>query len=139
MRNVRDKRYSVVSFKNRNTERRSIETKLLCKICRRIKKFQAYVIKGYVSKKIVIRTLSLRKQRSSHRSSYHRYSIKKLFLKDLQHLRKTPVLESLFNKFAGLKTCNFIKKRLQQRCFPVNIAKFLRTPSLNNMCKWLVL
>ena len=23
--------------------------------------------------------------------------------------------------------CNFIKKRLQHRCFPVNIAKFLRT------------
>ena len=28
--------------------------------------------------------------------------------------RKTPVLESLFNKVAGLKVCNFMKKRLQQ-------------------------
>ena len=27
----------------------------------------------------------------------------------------------------GLKDCNFIKKRLQHRCFPVNIVKFLRT------------
>ena len=27
----------------------------------------------------------------------------------------------------GLQACNFIRKRLQQRCFPVNIAKFLRT------------
>ena len=89
--------------------------------------------------KIVIRTLSLRKQRSSHRSSYHRCSIKKLFIKDLQYLRKTPVLESLFHKFTGLKTCNFIKKRLQHRCSPVNIAKFLRTPFLNNICKRLVL
>ena len=35
---------------------------------------------------------------------------------------KTPVLESLCNKNAGLKACNFIKKRLT-----VNIAKFLRT------------
>ena len=26
--------------------------------------------------------------------------------------------------------CNFIEKRLQHRCFPVNIAKFLRTPIL---------
>ena len=25
---------------------------------------------------------------------------------------------------AGLKACNFIKKRLQHRCFPVNIVKF---------------
>ena len=32
--------------------------------------------------------------------------------------RKTPVFESLFNKIAGLKSCNFIKKRLQHRCFP---------------------
>ena len=26
------------------------------------------------------------------------------------------------------KTCNFIKKRNWHRCFPVNFAKFLRTP-----------
>ena len=30
---------------------------------------------------------------------------------------KTPVSEYLFNKFAGLKACNFIKKRLQLGCF----------------------
>ena len=29
----------------------------------------------------------------------------------------------------GLEACNFIKKRLQHRCFPGNIAKFLRTPN----------
>ena len=34
------------------------------------------------------------------------------------------MLESLFNKVTGLKACNFIKKRLQHMCFPVNIAKF---------------
>ena len=43
---------------------------------------------------------------------------------------ETPVLESLFNKAAGLQVCNFIKKRLQHRCFPVIIAEFLRTPFL---------
>ena len=32
------------------------------------------------------------------------------------------MLESLFNKVACLKACNFTKKRLQHRCFPVNIA-----------------
>ena len=37
-----------------------------------------------------------------------------------------PVLESLFNKLAGLKVCNIIKKRLQHSCFPVSIAEFLR-------------
>ena len=33
------------------------------------------------------------------------------------------MLESLVNKVAALKACNFIKKRLQYRCFSVNIGK----------------
>ena len=46
--------------------------------------------------------------------------------------RKTPVFESLLNKVARLEACHFIRKRLQYRCFPVNIAKFLRTVFLKN-------
>ena len=38
-------------------------------------------------------------------------------------------------KVAGLKVYNFIKMRLQNRCFPVNIAKLLRTPILKNICE----
>ena len=34
------------------------------------------------------------------------------------------MLESLFNKVAGLQACNFIKKRLQNRCFPVKFVNF---------------
>ena len=49
--------------------------------------------------------------------------MKKVFLKFRNVLRKTPVLESFFNKVAGLQTYNFIKKRLQNRCFPVTFAK----------------
>ena len=41
--------------------------------------------------------------------------------------RKTTVFEPLFNKVADLQPCNFIKKRLLHRCFPVNIAKFWNT------------
>ena len=37
------------------------------------------------------------------------------------------MLESPFNRLARFKTCNFLKKRLQHECFPVSIAKFLRT------------
>ena len=40
---------------------------------------------------------------------------------------KTSVLESLFNKVTALKVDIFMKKRLQHRCFDVNIAKVLRT------------
>ena len=36
------------------------------------------------------------------------------------------MLESLFNEVLGLKDCNFIKKRLKYKCFPVNIAKFIK-------------
>ena len=69
--------------------------------------------------------------------------------------RKTPVLGSFFNGVAGLipheniskpevckvcsskglqlsKACNFIKKRLQHKCFLVNISKFLRKAFLQN-------
>ena len=44
-----------------------------------------------------------------------------------------------FNKVAGLQACNFIKKRLQHKCFPKNIAKFLRTTILKNICEQLLL
>ena len=53
--------------------------------------------------------------------------------------RETPVLDSLFNKVVGLQACNFIKKKLQQWCFPVNIAKFLKKPILKSICEQLFL
>ena len=52
---------------------------------------------------------------------------------------KTSVLESLFNKVAGLKTCNIIKKRLQHRHFPAKFVKFLRTPVFTKHLRWLLL
>ena len=50
-----------------------------------------------------------------------------------------------FAIFSGRHLCwslfllNFIKKRLQHWCFPVNIEQLLRTPILYNICKWLLL
>ena len=50
--------------------------------------------------------------------------------------RKTSVLQSLFNKVSGfIKNVNFIEKRLQHRCFSVNIAKFLRTAFSQNFSR----
>ena len=43
---------------------------------------------------------------------------------------KTTELESLFNKFEGFQAGNLITKILQQRWFPVNIAKFLKASVL---------
>ena len=41
--------------------------------------------------------------------------------------------------YESLKTCDFIKKRLQHRTFPKNIAQFLRTPILKSISKRLLL
>ena len=49
------------------------------------------------------------------------------------------MLESLFNKVAGIEACNVIKKRLQHRYFSMNIAKFLGTPILKNICERMLL
>ena len=51
-----------------------------------------------------------------------------MFLKISQILQKTPVLESLFYKVAVFQACNFVKNRLQHRCFPVKERLFYRTP-----------
>ena len=55
------------------------------------------------------------------RSSYWSCSVNKVFLKILHW--ETPVLKSLFNRVA------------EHWCFPVEFAKFLRTPILKNICK----
>ena len=43
------------------------------------------------------------------------------------------MFESLCSKVAGLEACDFIKRRLQHRCFPVKLAECLRTPILKNI------
>ena len=48
------------------------------------------------------------------------------------------MLESLFKNVAGLKAYNFIKKRPEHRCFPVNIAKFLIPLNSKNNCEQLL-
>ena len=85
-------------------------------------------------------------------SSHQSCSIGKAVLKNFINIhRKTTVLEALFNRVAGLRASNFIKRdsepvillketeAQQHRCFPVNIAKFSRTPILkksSSNCPW---
>ena len=49
------------------------------------------------------------------------------------------MLEALFNKVTSLKAYSFIKKRLQHRCFALNIGKLLRTASFIEHLWWLLL
>ena len=60
-------------------------------------------------------------------------------LKNRKYHRKTPVLESVSNKVAVVRACNFITMKLQHRCFPVKFAKLLRIPILKNICERLLL
>ena len=56
-------------------------------------------------------------------------SVRKVVLKNLAKLIGKRLYQSLFfNKVAGHRPATLLKKRLWHRCFPVNFAKFLRTP-----------
>ena len=54
-------------------------------------------------------------------------------------LQNFALLEFLFNNVTGLQACNFIKKRLQCRCFSIKLAKSVRASFLQNTsgrCFW---
>ena len=73
------------------------------------------------------------------RSSRPEVFCKKGVLRNFTKFTGKHLCESLFfNKVAGL-ACNFIKKRLWHRCFPVNFVKFLRTPFFIEHLWWLLL
>ena len=62
------------------------------------------------------------------RSSHHRCSMKKGVLRNFTKFTRKHLYQSLFfNKVAGLTLATLSKKRLWQRCFPVDFAKFVRT------------
>ena len=54
--------------------------------------------------------------------------------------KETPVLKSLYNKVTGPQACNFIKMRLQYRCFPLKICKIFKNTyfygTSANDCFW---
>ena len=45
----------------------------------------------------------------------------------------------LFHEVTDLRPATLLKKRLWNRCFPVNFSKFLRTPSVTEHLRWLLL
>ena len=65
----------------------------------------------------------------SYRSSHPEVFCKKGVLRNFAKFTGKPLHQSLcFNKNAGLRLAILLKKELWHRCFPVNFAKFLRTP-----------
>ena len=65
---------------------------------------------------------------------------KKGVLRNSAKFTEKHLCQSLFcNKVAALKQATLLKKRLWHRCFPVDFAKFLRTPFLTEQLRWLLL
>ena len=71
------------------------------------------------------------------RSSHQKFSVKTDVLKNFANFTGKHMCQSLF--IVSLKACNFIKKKLQHKCFPIIIANLLRAPILKNICKQLLL
>ena len=68
-----------------------------------------------------------------------RFSSKQVLLKFSKISKENTCVGVFLNKVTGLQTCNFIKKRLQHKCFRVKFPKFLITSFLqktSGSCFW---
>ena len=68
-----------------------------------------------------------------------RFSVKKMLLEISQNSQENTSVGVTFNKYAGLRRVNILKKKLQYRCLPLNFMNFLRTAFLQNTssgCFW---
>ena len=72
--------------------------------------------------KTALRTVAL-----NYRSSHHRCSVEKGVLRNFAKFTGKRLYQSLAWR---LKAATLLKKRLWCRCFPVNFARFFRTPFL---------
>ena len=73
------------------------------------------------------------KNKQMDRSRHRRCSVRKGVFRNFAKFTGKHLCQSLFlNKVAGLRPATLLKKRPWHRCFPVNFARFLRTPFLQN-------
>ena len=78
--------------------------------------------------------LNNKKAKNRARSSHQSCTVEKGALENFSKVTGKHLCWSLFlNEVAGVRpTTTSLKKKLQYWCFPVNFAKFLRTPFLPN-------
>ena len=72
--------------------------------------------------------------KSSHSQMFFKIGV----LKISQYSQKSTCV-GVLNKVAGLQACSFIKKRLQHKCFFVNIAKIFKSTFFIEHLRWLLL
>ena len=70
------------------------------------------------------------------KSSYPRCTVEKGVFKNFTNFTGKHLC---WSKLQGWRAYNFIKKNFLHSCFPVNFAKFLRTPIFKNICERLLL
>ena len=69
-----------------------------------------------------------------------RCSVKKMFLKISQNFQENICARvSFLIKLRGLRAATLLKKKLWHKCFPMNFAKYLRTPFFTEHFRWLLL
>ena len=74
------------------------------------------------------------------RSNHQRCSVRKCVLGNFTTFTGKHLCQGLFfNKVAGLRPATLFKKRPWQRFFPVNVAKFIRTPFFAEYLRYLLL
>ena len=74
------------------------------------------------------------------RSSSPDVFCKKGFLRNFAKLTVKHLCQGVFLKeVVGLRPATLFKKILRHRCFPINFAKFLRTPFITGHLRWLLL
>ena len=68
------------------------------------------------------------------RSSHQKCSMKKGALRNFTKFTRKHLCQSLFfyNKVARVRSATLLKRRLWHNCFPLNFAKFRRTPLSQN-------
>ena len=73
------------------------------------------------------------------RSNHQRCSIKKAILKNSKYSQENNCVGISFNKVAGLRSLQLYQKETATQVIFVNIANFLRSTSLKNICERLLL
>ena len=89
-----------------------------------------YILTITLCKCAIIGVFTLLHVHFSYRSSRPEVFCKWGVVRNFTKFTGKHLCQSFFNKVAGLTPATLLKKRLWYRCFPVNFAKFLRTPSV---------
>ena len=85
----------------------------------------------YLSKPVGFLLITVLKT-CKHQSGYLQMFFKIAVLEILQIAQGNICVGVFFNKVTVLQVGNFLKKRLQNKCFPMKFVKFLRTSFLQN-------